>query len=218
MEIQSLKLYHFPGSRSSRVRWALHETVGDDFEVETVALMEGEQYGPEFLQLNPNHSVPVLEIMLADDSVHHMLESVAMVEWLADAYPDTRLAPAPALTLERADYLQMMQFAGSWMDSMLWQIRVHGDLLPEAEADPRTVARYREKFAQEVEPQLLARLEHGYYICGADFSAADIVVGHNVLWAQTYELCADATFRDYVGRLAERDAFRKAFADMRGRA
>ncbi len=38
MRIDRLKLYHYPASRSARVKWALHEVVGDDFEVEKVAL------------------------------------------------------------------------------------------------------------------------------------------------------------------------------------
>ena len=49
MKIQKLKLYHFPATRSARVRWALHETVGDDFEVQNVQLYSGEQYREDYL-------------------------------------------------------------------------------------------------------------------------------------------------------------------------
>ena len=38
MNIQRLKLYHYPASRSARVKWMLHEVVGDAFEVARVAL------------------------------------------------------------------------------------------------------------------------------------------------------------------------------------
>jgi glutathione S-transferase len=55
-------------SRSARVKWLLHELVGDDFEVETLALYQGQQYQPEYLQRNPNHAVPVLELSLADEA------------------------------------------------------------------------------------------------------------------------------------------------------
>jgi len=80
MKITKLKLYHFPATRSVRARWALHETVGDDFEVQKVQLYSGEQYCDEYLKKNPNHNVPLLEISMDDGSVHRMLESVAMVE------------------------------------------------------------------------------------------------------------------------------------------
>ena len=39
--IQSLTLYHFPGSRSARVRWALLETWGENFTLKTMKLLQG---------------------------------------------------------------------------------------------------------------------------------------------------------------------------------
>ena len=215
MDIQHLKLYHYPATRSARVKWILHETVGDAFEVERVPLYEGAQYSEEFLRLNPNHNVPVLEITWDNGETQRMLESAAMVVLLADAYPEKQLAPPPTASPERADYLQMLHFGASWMDMMLWQIRIHEHILPEAERDPRTIARYRKKFTEEVEPQLLRRLESAPYICGNTFSAADCIVGHNVMWAQSYGLCRDKTFRRYIVALARRPAFASAFADAK---
>jgi hypothetical protein len=40
---------------------------------------------------------------------------------------------------------------------MLWQIRVHGDLLPRDQRDGRSVDRYRAKLAAEAEPTLTTR-------------------------------------------------------------
>lgn len=214
MKISALKLFHFPGSRSARVRWALQETYGENFELVTMKLLQGEQYASEFLAVNPNHAVPVLEITWEDGSVQNMLESTAMVEWLADAFPEKGLAPAPALSPGRADYLQMLQFGGNWMDAMLWQIRMHRDLLPESESDKRSVDRALDKFASEVEPQLLSRLTRSDYICGDNFCAADIVVGHNVSWSRMYGLCQDPAYKGYLGRLAARPAFGRAFDDV----
>lgn len=215
MTIKKLKLYHFPATRSARVRWALHETVGDDFEVQKVELYRGEQYHDEYLRKNPNHNVPLLEITMDDGSVHRMLESVAMVEWLADAFPDKQLSPPPGLSLERADYLHMLHFGGTSMDMMLWQVRIHEHLLPSGQSDPRTIARYRQKFVDEVEPQLKARLDRTPFICGERFTAADIVLGHNVTWARGYQLCQDAIFRQYLSRISKRPAFLQAFEDAR---
>ena len=190
-----------------------HETWGEDYDLQTLKLLQGEQYSPEYLALNPNHSVPMLEIHWSDGSVQRMLESVAMVEWLADAFPEKSLAPAPAFSRARADYLQMLQFGGSWMDAMLWFVRVHRELLPEEEADARGVQRTLDKFTQEVEPQLRSRLQQTAYVCGDTFSAADIVIGHNVLWARSYDLCQEDVFKAYVARLAARPAFAQAFSD-----
>ena len=213
MSTPSFKLYHFPATRSARVKWLLHEVLGDDFEVELVQLYEGAQYTPEYRAKNPNRSVPTLRIEFPDGSVMHMIESVAMVAFLADAFPDKRLAPPCGASRARADYLQMLHFGGSTMDMMLWQVRLHEHLLPLSEQDPHTVARYRKKFAEEVEPQLAARLGAAGFICGEEFSAADCVIGHNVAWARGYGLCRDEVFRSYLSRLSKRPAFAAAFAD-----
>ncbi len=100
----------------------------------------------------------------------HMIESGAMVALLADSFPEKCLAPRPNhLSFERADYLQMLHFGASWMDMVLWQIRVHEHILPPSDRDPLTVRRYRRKFASEIEPQLHARLERTRFICGETF-------------------------------------------------
>ena len=192
MKVTRFVLHHYPATRSVRVRWMLHETVGDDFEVVRVELYDGAQYEPDYVALNPNHNVPMLEIHWQDGSVQYMLESVAMVEWLADQYPEKALCPQPGSGAQRAEYLQVMHFGGTWLDMMLWQIRMHTHLLDQNTADPLTLARYRKKFLEDGEPQLLARLAKHEYILGDRLSAADCVIGHIVFWAQGYGLCNGA--------------------------
>ena len=215
METARFKLYHYPATRSARVKWMLHEVLDDDFEVEIVSVYEGKQYDAEYLGKNPNHNVPTLEITMPDGQSMHMIESGAMVALLADAFPEKELAPPPSpLSLERADYLQMLHFGASWMDMILWQVRCHEHLLRDADKDPRTIQRYRDKFTNEIEPQLSRRFERHPFICGDAFTAADCVVGHNVIWARGYGLCRDEIFRGYVSRLSKRPAFLKGFSDV----
>jgi glutathione S-transferase len=214
MNFKRLKLYHYPATRSARVKWLLHELLDDDFDVEVVPLYDGVQYDEEYLRKNPNHNVPALEITLQNGESQFMLESGAMVSLLADLFPDKNLAPTPNIfSPARADYLQMLHFGTSWMDMMLWQIRVHTHLLGP-DSDPKTIARYNHKFTQEVEPQLLLRLEDTGYVCGETFSAVDCVMGQNVLWARAYGLCQPPAFAEYLERLSQRAAFAKAYADM----
>ena len=216
MGMPRFKLFHYPATRSARVRWLLHELLDDDFEVEIVELYKGHQYRPDYLERNPNHNVPVLEVTFPDGDTMNMVESGAMVAWLADAFPAKQLAPpADSLSRERADYLQMLHFGASWMDMMLWQIRIHEHVLPQDEKDERTVQRYRSKFIKEVEPQLAARLGAGEFICGDTFLAADCIIGHNVTWARGYGLCQDDVFRTYLSRISKRPAFVQAFADAK---
>jgi len=209
-----IKLYHYPATRSARVKWMLHETVGDDFEVERVSLYDGAQYDKAYLLKNPNHSVPTLEITLTNGEEIRMIESAAMVAMFADAYPEKNLAPvAQEISKQRADYLQMLQFAATSMDMMLWQIRIHTNILPEDERDERTIERYRNKFISEIEPQLNARLEKHEYICGDEFTAADCLIAHNVMWARNYQLCQGRVYKKYLLKVGRRPAFRKAFSD-----
>lgn len=216
MNFKRLKLYHFPATRSARVKWLLHELLEDDFDVEVVPLYDGVQYSQEYLQKNPNHNVPALEITLESGERHMMLESGAMVSLLADLFPEKGLAPAAdVFSLARVDYLQMLHYATSWMDMMLWQIRIHTHILG-SDSDERTVARYNQKFIGEVEPELVKRLERSDFICGDRFSAVDCVMGQNVLWARAYGLCQGQQFADYAARLAKRPAFAKAYADIGG--
>ena len=214
MKIDHIKLYHYPVTRSSRVKWLLHEIYADNFEVEVVELYDGVQYDSDFLSKNPNHNVPLLEFTLSNGKTQCMLESGAMISLLADINPQKNLAPpATEFSAERADYLQMLHFCASSWDMMLWQIRVNKHVLSDAEKDEKTVQRYMNKISQEVEPQLLARLTQHDHICGTDFSAVDCLAGHNILWSKSYGLCQDTYFDDYLSRISKRPAFLNAFAD-----
>ena len=215
MDYDKLVLHHCPATRSVRARWMLLETVGSDFEIRRVDLYGGAQYEPDFLVLNPNHNVPVLEIHWRAGDVQVLLESAAIVEWLADSFPDKGLAPRLDEGSKRAEYLQYLHFGATWMDMMLWQIRAHRHILTN-EADPRTVERYENKFRSECEPQIAQRLQGGDYILGSAFSAVDVIIGHNVFWARGYGLCQDEIFAGYLERLMARPALQAALDDLAG--
>jgi glutathione S-transferase len=194
--IEHLKLFHSPATRSARVRWLLAE-LELPCELVPVNLMAGEQYDPAFLALNPNHSVPVLQISRSDGSVQTLVDSGGILAFLADAYPEKGLLPPPGDSPARAEALQMLHFGAGWMDMMLWQIRLHGQLLPPEQSDPRTAER-------------LAVRAH---IAGEAFSVADCVIGHNLLWARSSGLCTGRVFGLYLARLSRRPAFALAFED-----
>lgn len=210
-DISNLTLYHYPLSRSARVKWLLHEMRGEDFETVRVALRKGEQFAPEFLNKNPNHGVPVLDVTYADGTDQTITESLAIMMWLADQ--DERFAPSPENLRARADYLQVMALGGSWMDQMLWNIRLHETILPKTARSEAFAEFNRDKIKNEITPQLAARLEKHDFICGDSFSAADCMTAHNVNWAGAYGLCRNDVFKSYMSRMKSRPAFQMAFAD-----
>jgi glutathione S-transferase len=214
MTIAHLKLFHAPATRSARVRWALHEVVSEAFELERLDLGAGDQFAPAFASLNPNRSVPVLQVVRDDGSVQTLIESAGIVLFLAEAYPAACLLPTEPGSPQRADVLQMLQFGATSVDRLLWQIRLHEKLLPPAERDHGEAERSRRRFQEQVEPQLAERLRQGPHLCGSAFSAADLVMGHNVLWARSCGLCGERIFQRYLALLGRRPAFARAFDDI----
>eukprot|EP00439_Symbiodinium_sp_Y106_P025336 s2372_g3.t1 len=209
-------LYHYPLTRSTRVLWLLHE-LGDKvkFECKRVELMRGEGQTEEFLKLNPNHAVPVLQFKDNKGEARVMYESCAMVEFLTDALASGDLAPEVGLSAERAEYQKWLWFAGSWMDQLLWQLRLHDALLPAEDRDPKTTERTKAKWLKEIEPQIEAQLQAmgNKFILGETFTSADILVGHCLGWSKAYGLSQNEVLAAYLTRLQDRPARQAAYAD-----
>ena len=86
-----MKLYgYWRSSAAYRVRIALH-LKGLAFESLPVHLVKdgGEQHKSAYIELNPTHLVPTL---VDDDVVLH--QSIAILEYLDEKYPDVALYPA----------------------------------------------------------------------------------------------------------------------------
>ena len=212
-EISKLILYHYPMSRSARVKWLLHEMRGEEFKTVRVPLRQGGQFTPEFLEKNPSHGVPVLDVTFADGRTQTITESLAILLWLAEQ--DKSFAPSTQNLAERADYLQIMALGGSWMDQMLWNIRLHEDILPKSARNEMFANFNRDKIKNEIAPQLAARLGRQDFICGENFTAADCMTAHNINWAGAYGLCRGEVFKSYMSRMKSRPAFQLAFADAK---
>ncbi len=191
----------------------LHEMRGDDFETVRVPLRQGGQFTPEFLAKNPNHGVPVLDVTYDDGTLQTITESLAILLWLAEQ--DIRFASPITDAQARAEYLQIMALGGSWMDQMLWNIRLHETILPKVARNETFAAFNRDKIKNEIAPELAARLEKSEFICGDKFTAADCMTAHNINWAGAYGLCRGDVFKSYMSRMKSRPAFQMAFADAK---
>ena len=150
MDIKKIRLYHYPLTRSSRVRWLLHEIFEDDFELEVVNIYNGQLHSKKFIAVNPFHSLPLLEIEQNNGDVSYMIESGAIITFLADKYLEKNLAPHPILEIKkRLDYLQMLHFCSTMMDMSLCQIRMNINILPEYERSETIINRYKNKITSE---------------------------------------------------------------------
>jgi len=202
-----LTLYHAHLSRSVRPR-AMLEEIGVPYELVRVDLAAGEQLRPEYLALNPNGAVPTLV-----DGDLAIWESAAICQYLADRFPEKKLAP-PVGTPERAHYYQWIHFAMCTLEPPAVAVFLHTIQRPEAERIPRVAEEGKRQLAATVRVVDQA-LEGRSYIVGDRLSTADVVLGTTLAWAQMMGLIgADSPHAlAYLARLLARPAFQRALAD-----
>lgn len=191
-----MKLFEFAPTRSIRARWALQE-LGVDFESVVVNLIAGEHHSAEFLKINPAGKVPAL---VDGDIV--LTESVAIVLYLADKYPEKCLVPSD-LT-QRAQLYRWLLFAATELEQPLWRISKHTALYPADRRLPDDVALAREDFA----PMARVLEEHmrgREFVVGDGVSVADFVLAYTLDWASLVGLLADCPqLQRYIERMYQR--------------
>ncbi len=191
-----IQLYWSPRSRSFTCLWLMEET-GLPYERVLTDISTGAQKAPEFLKINPMGKVPALK-----DGDVALGEAAAICAYIADRYPETRLAPALA-DPKRARYLQWLFFAPSCIEPALIQI------FTKLEVSASTAAWGT---ASQVFDVLDTELQKGPWILGEDFSAADIVIGSGLNYAvRMFRMVPSRpSFEDYIARCAARPAFQRA--------
>jgi glutathione S-transferase len=166
-----MRLYHHPYSFNARraVMTALH--LNAPVELVFVDLQKGEQRQPQFLKLNPNHKVPVLE-----DDGFLLWESHAIMQYVADKTPRQTLYPAE--TRARADVNRWLFWCSQHFSPAIsilnWEHAIKG-LIGLGAADPAEVRR-GEQLVREFGGILDAHLAGRDWICGSALSLADIAI------------------------------------------
>ncbi len=174
-----MRLFEFPPTRSIRVRWTLQE-LGVDFESVEVDLLAGEHRRPEFLEINPAGRIPVLV-----DGDRVVTESVAIVLYLAEKYPDKGLLSKDLG--QRAQLYRWLLFAATELEQPLWRIARHTFLYPEDRRLPADMALAREDF----EPMARVLEEHmkdRQFVVGESVTVADFVLAYTLDWANEESL------------------------------
>jgi len=199
----TITFYHNPQSRAQMAHWMLEE-VGAPYDTVLIDFEKGENKTPEFLAINPMGKLPTI--------VHRdvpVTETAAIIGYLADVFPEAGLAPSPTAP-ERGTYLRWLVFGASCfepavLDKMLKR--------PDAPAAATGYGSYENTL-----DALETALTPGPYILGDRFSAADVYIGSELNWAMMFgapELKDRPVFVDYVKRLTERPAYKRASADQK---
>ena len=191
-----MKLYWSPRTRSFTTLWLMEET-GVPYKRVLIDIHKGSQRTLEFLAVNPMGKVPALQ-----DGEATMAEAAAICAYVAERYPEAKLAPDLG-DVHRAKYLYWLFYAPGCIEPAIAQIATKMELNPVA-------AGWGD--AQRVFDVLEAALEEGPWILGQQFSAADIVIGSGLNFAvRDFKMVPSRpAFDRYLDRCAARPAFKRA--------
>jgi glutathione S-transferase len=195
--MSELVFYTNPQSRGRIVHWMMEE-VGQPYR--TVWLNFGpEMKSAEYRAVNPMGKVPALR---HGDVV--VTEAAAICAYLADAFPQAGLAPAPT-SPQRAAYLRWLFFAAGPLEQAV-TAKALGWQVPPGREVMAGFGSYGDTLNA-----LETALQPGPFICGEQFTAADVYVGSSLAWGLMFgSIEKRPVFADYVKRLGGRPPAQRA--------
>ncbi|MDT7536115.1 glutathione S-transferase family protein [Sphingobium sp. SA2] len=190
----SLTFYTNPMSRGQIARWMLEET---GVAYDTVILDYGTTMkAPDYLAINPMGKVPAIR---HGDTI--VTECAAICAYLADAFPAANLAPP---TDARGAYYRWLFFAAGPLEAAITN-KAMGFVLPEGR---------EQSVGYGTLDDVLQALEQAVsvpqWICGDQFTAADVYVGSQVDWGLAFgTMPATPALTAYAERLRTRPAYQR---------
>ena len=192
-----LVFYTNPQSRGRIIRWMLEE-VGQPYKTEVLdyaSTMKGSAY----LAINPMGKVPALR---HGNAV--VTETAAICAYLADAFPQAKLAPPPADRL-RAPYYRWMFFAAGPVEAAISN-KALNFVVPPGRERMMGYGTY-----EQTMDALEGAVSKGKYILGDEFSAADVYVGSAIGFGLMFGTIEKRpAFEQYWQRLSTRPACSRA--------
>ena len=173
-----MRLYHHPLSSNSRRAALAAAHLGLPAERVKIDLERGQQRSPEFLRMNPNGMVPVLE-----DEGFILTESHAIMLYLADKKPGHAAYPEDARA--RADINRWVfwnaQHFQPTISIFVWENLVKG-MIGQGAADGAQLRR-GEDLLERYAPVLDKHLASRQWVCGDGVTLADLAIGAALLAA-----------------------------------
>jgi glutathione S-transferase len=192
-----LILYTNPMSRGRIARWMLEE-VGQPYRTEVLDYATSMK-APAYLAINPMGKVPALR---HGDLV--VTETAAICAYLADAFPEAKLAPLPG-DRQRGPYYRWLFFTAGPVEAAISNKALGFVVPPERE---RMMGYGR---MEHVMSALEAALSRSEYLAGDDFTAADLYVGSALGFGMMFGTIEKRpAFERYWQRLSARPACKRA--------
>ncbi|MBA1200668.1 glutathione S-transferase [Pseudomonas capeferrum] len=184
-----------------KVLWTCAE-IGISFEQEDWGTGFESTQTPEFLALNPNAMMPVIQ-----DGDFTLWESNSIIRYLATRYGDTALYPVEARARAKVDQWidwQASDLNRSWSYAFMSLVR-HSPLHQDAQALMAGCAEWS-RYMRILDRQLEST---GGYVAGDQFSLADIPIGLSVnRWFETpFDRPGLPVVSSYYERLSQRAGF-----------
>ena len=195
-----ITLYTHPMSRGRTARWMLEEC-GATYD--TVVLDYGTSMkAPAYLAINPMGKVPALT---HGDIV--VTEQAAICAYLADLFPEKKLAPAVG-SPQRGAYYRWLFFAAAPLEAAF----VGKSLGHLATPEQASVAGYG-SYALAMDTLEFAITQGHPYLCGEQFTAADLYLAAALGWGM-YTGCIEKrpAFERYIQPIMQREAYVRATA------
>ncbi|MGP1667219.1 MAG: glutathione S-transferase family protein [Rhodanobacter sp.] len=193
-----ITFFHAPQTRSGATR-GLIEELGIDVDMHVLSLPAGDTRKPEYLAINPMGKVPAIrhgDVLIT--------EQPAVMMYLADLYPEKKLAPPIGDPL-RGPYLRWMVFYGSSFEPAV--------IDKSMQRDPAPLATSPYGDFDTMLGTLVGQLERGPYLLGETFSAADVLYGSALGWMVQFKLVPELpVIRAYTERVMARPAILRAAA------
>jgi glutathione S-transferase len=197
-----LQLYGSEKTRAFRVLWLLEE-LNLPYKHMALNFAAGEHKSPDYLKLNPSGKVPVL----VDGSlVIH--ESSAILLHLLDSYGE-----GSSLEIsrdKRTELYQWLFYGSSELEQGLWTAARHSFVYPPEKRIEAAVASGRAEFTSQL-PYLSKMLGDKLFLLGDQFTIADILIAHILLWGsqqQKLDLVFD-NINQYLKRCVSRPNYSK---------
>ncbi len=190
---KELVFYTHPMSRGRIVRWMLEE-VGQPYRTQLLEFGTTMK-GPEYLRVNPMGKVPAIQ---HGDLV--VTEAAAICAYLADAFPETGLAPSINDPL-RGAYYRWLFFAAGPLEAAV-TVRAFGFEVPKEKRGAAGWGSY-----EDVLDTLESAVADRPYVVGDQFTAADLYLGSHLGWGMGFgTIERRPAFERYVARLEKRPA------------
>ncbi|MGJ0508558.1 MAG: glutathione S-transferase family protein [Methylocystis sp.] len=192
MSETDLIFYHSPQTRSSSVLILLEE-LDAPYQLRDLNFRAGAQRRPDYLAVNPLGKVPAI---VHDGAL--VTELAAIFIYLADAFPEKKLAPAIGDPL-RGPYLRWLVFYGSAFEPAVMDRHMKQE-------PPRSMSAYGD--FEGVMSLINDQLAQGPYLLGARYTAADILWATALRWTTGFGLVpASPQISAYIDRVTARPAF-----------